>query len=650
MTRIILAALVALSLLPSVATAQASFNVAETPSGVVYTYTLRAKSTDRSYILPSHGATSCSVDARISTGGNTLVITPRSNPAAVEAGTTINTTGTSTFTPGNEGFTFQFLSVDSSTATVACDTGSGGGGQAVEGEVDVVVTSWPDRAILYGDSITADSLLDQVDSCDWCAPLNTAGVTVVNAANNGARVSNRNDGGNCEVGNGYTNCLNGPEQILPHPTSGVCQRGTAATPLNLYGDASTDELTCVGDLGVSSSDVVVYSLAINDIMQGQAIGFHTGAPNSFYDQMINDFQLSMDEIVYNSPASCVVTLMPPRWRGVDGDDNYIQRNANLREYQDDIIPLINARYPRCEVVDVFQAFLDVETNDGEAAMLALYRDAGNIFTSVCPGKGLNSPPSDCLHPNLDGSLFMGELIAAGVQRAHAKNLPGARFAGSPLKSDFNEADPFYRGLESRDNLTYDVASASVQVIDSAIPGAFVLDGVELNSSDQVCVAELFGGQSVMESACLFRQARDGSGTVPVALVNGSGIWTLGSYTGSTFTQIDAGVGVSEDFGNLGPDDCMAQSIEGTGTDTVIKTWLADCSAFTGATEGAVELPLTCTGGLYGTTATAPGCTADVEVDFSTFTDIPGKGIGRVIRDVLHDGTDGVRMFYAEDKE
>jgi len=537
-------------------------------------------------------------------------------------------------------------SVQPSNARITILFVQGGGGSASAG------SAFPERVIVYGDSISAETSLVQVDDCDWCDPLNEAGTQILNVANNGARVSTQDDS-LCNAGDGYTNCYNGPEQVAHHPTSGVCQRGTVATPINLYGDPSTDELTCAEDLGLTASDTTVILLGINDVMQGSPAGFHVGAPNSFYDHMIEDFQVMMDAIYYKTPASCVVGLMPPQWRGETGNAvAYVQRNANLREYQEDILPIIGAKYPRCEVVDLYQAFLDVETNDGEAAMLGLYRNITGLDASECPAKGGIFPPADCLHPNVAGSLFMGELITDAIRNAHRKNLPGTVFAHDSMRNDVWDVNPLAQGsLKSLDGLVYDAGTDSLQNVSSDLVGSAVVRGVNLPSADQACVVGLDGGPGDdLRSGCVWRQSKDNTGPVPLVLVSGTGFWDLYSYEGGAVgSLLDSYETSGGDLGNLGPDDCVAQTITGIGTSTVIRSWPVDCTSVLGGIKNdPAEWP-TCHGSLYGTTAVNPGCTsANVEVDFSAFITAPGTGVGFAVEETTVSGTQGVVGFWASE--
>ena len=145
MTKNIVATLVALSMLPSVASAYGAGLSQD--SNDVFTYTLRARDLLTTGILSTNGSTSCTVVANMSAG--TLNITPRTSASVSEAteiagnsdAQAITVSGTTTLitTPGQ--FSAKFSVVGTSTATVVCDAGGNASGTSYDNTISGLASS-----------------------------------------------------------------------------------------------------------------------------------------------------------------------------------------------------------------------------------------------------------------------------------------------------------------------------------------------------------------------------------------------------------------------------------------------------------------------------------------------------------------------------
>lgn len=253
----------------------------------------------------------------------------------------------------------------------------------------------PGPALLYGSSHTAKS--GPAGDCDWCAGIIEAGYTVFNAAVGGASFGDETGSGpTCTAGNSYgaTFCADLIRQAIH--TDGSCRNLR-----DLWLDTNL-EPTCMDDVLMSGMYVTVLEGGTNDVIPGDPIswpGIHEPAFQAAADDL-------MDRIVAKNTA-CVIITAPPRWESGAGstlqdrlDDNEA-RDANQQLLNAYLISESALRAPRCQVLNFHQAVLDVETNEGEAAMLALYAN--------CPAKG-SELSFDCTHMGASGNAMLSEMV------------------------------------------------------------------------------------------------------------------------------------------------------------------------------------------------------------------------------------------------
>ncbi len=165
MTRTIIAAVAALSLLPSVALA-VSANLSKSSESTL-NYTLRATDTKPTSILSMGGAASCSVTAQLASGSVSVV--PRADASVAHstgtAGTvTLSASGSGTLTTSAGQFSVSFTAVSNSTVTVTCAPGGGGAAYddtAIQASIDTLeASSIPVFNVTEFGAIAGDGLSD----------------------------------------------------------------------------------------------------------------------------------------------------------------------------------------------------------------------------------------------------------------------------------------------------------------------------------------------------------------------------------------------------------------------------------------------------------------------------------------------------------
>ena len=257
------------------------------------------------------------------------------------------------------------------------------------------------RVVIRGDSLSnrLGAFNSNSDDCDWCDPLEAAGLQIWNLARGGARTYD--DGADCASPT-YLNCeFYGERQTTR--LDGACRRtlGGSGDIQEAYPD-DTGLVSCVEDLPSSGQDVDVFFFGPNDI------GTHTLAEwDATYEALSFAAWDVMLDASHAAKHACVVVLGPPYFRNPNNDES----DAALVQMHDHLRGRVSASYPHCVVADVYSTFRAIEASRSSAILYSMYFD-------TCP--------TECIHPRFvstaDSEIrpndMMGEIILSAVYAAH----------------------------------------------------------------------------------------------------------------------------------------------------------------------------------------------------------------------------------------
>ena len=255
---------------------------------------------------------------------------------------------------------------------------------------------------IYGDSMSNDF---NPGSCEWCDPLDAAGINVWGMARAGARTYDDDtvDPAACQSPT-YDGCEFYGERMTAY-LDGACRRnlGQAIYP----GDVT--QTTCIADLPNSPQTVDVFFFGANDI-RGNT--FASWLTDDRADSLAAwDVMLDASDLLGHAN---VVVLGPPylQYAGVGADES----DAALVDLHD-ALRLKCASRPRCEIADVYSSFRAVEAADGLDALHAMYAGFDDCPNTVCihPADG---PTPAGYYPN----NMAGEIILQAIRRANAKRV------------------------------------------------------------------------------------------------------------------------------------------------------------------------------------------------------------------------------------
>lgn len=255
---------------------------------------------------------------------------------------------------------------------------------------------------IYGDSMSNDG---NPGSCEWCDPLDDAGINVWGMAQAGARTyfDTSNPAFPC-ASPGYLGCEYYGERMTAY-FEGACRRvyGSAVYP------GPTPQTTCIADLPLSAQTVDVFFFGANDI-RGNTL-------STWYEDGDRALSLAAWERMLDASDAAghanVIVLGPPYLKA---DVGFSESDGALVDLHDALRTKCASR-PRCEIADVYSAFRGVESTYGTDALYEMYES-----WDVCP-------TIECIHPTDGPTSFgirpndmVGEIILQSIRRANDKRI------------------------------------------------------------------------------------------------------------------------------------------------------------------------------------------------------------------------------------